>query len=413
MLNVITFANSMILADTNIQNNLTIKIYASIHEINTSEWNTINTKIPFFQSHAFLLMIENIQNTLQFRYVLVYKKEELVASLYFQLLDFTFKNLVNYSSEQLEKNGFKSAIKKYIAQKNTKLLNLGNVFFTGDNGIIAKNEIDIIEQLPTFFDAVYATFSEKKPSASLLANIYIKDEEKCKRFCEQAFHPFTTEPDMFMQINENWHSMVDYMNSLSSKYRVRTKKILSSSINIIKKEFSLDEIHFYKNEIHLLYNNVVNHVAFNMAMLNIDFFENAKSLYNEKCVISGYFLNDQLVGFSCLFNIEIDTLHVHYIGLNYDVNKEYKLYNRMLLDFVDFAIQHQVKNIHFGRTATEIKTTIGAKPNPLRAYLKMNNRFLNMALPSFLNRIKPPEYVVRNPFKTEEIPTDLLKHIGI
>ena len=63
----------------------------------------------------------------------------------------------------------------------------------------------------------------------MLANIYLKDEDKCIRFCDHAFHPFITEPDMFMQVDENWHSMVDYMQSLSSKYRVRTKKIISTS----------------------------------------------------------------------------------------------------------------------------------------------------------------------------------------
>jgi len=389
----------MHLIEKKINNTLQLRIYSSLIEIDEHSWNAIQPTIPFYQSYAFLSMIQNIQPTLEFQYVLVYKKEQLVAALYFQLLDFSFKNLVNYSSENQQKHGVKTSIKKYVSKKDTKLLNLGNVFFTGDNGIIANNDAEIIEFLPDFFDAVSATFTQKKPTASLLANIYLKDEDKCIRFCDHAFHPFITEPDMFMQVDENWHSMVDYMQSLSSKYRVRTKKIISTSAAIVKKEFTLEEIYIYKNEIYALYDNVVNNVAFNMAMLDISFFENVKKIYGEKCVVSGYFLDGVLVGFSCLFHVEIATLHVHYIGLNYDVNKEYKLYNRMLLDFVEFAIDHKIKNIHFGRTATEIKTTIGAKPTPLHAYLKMHNRLFNMVLPSFLKRIKPPEYEVRHPFK--------------
>ncbi|MFN8283863.1 MAG: hypothetical protein U0U67_11655 [Chitinophagales bacterium] len=387
------------MTEQNITTHLSVKIYTSLQEIEADCWNSICTSIPFFQTYEFLKMIESIQQTLQFRYVLVFKNNRIEAALYFQLLDFSFRNLVNYSSEHEQQAGIKTSVKRYIARKNTKLLNLGNVFFTGDKGIIAKEESEVVEQLPLFFEAVKSTFKEKKPAASLLANIYLKDEEKCSRFCEQSFHPFITEPDMFMQLDENWHSMADYMNALSSKYRVRTKKIVSTSADIVKKDFCKEEVIAYKNEIQLLYNNVVNNVAFNMATLNIDFFENVKELYGDRCVVSGYFLHNNLVGFSCVFHLETDTMHVHYIGLNYDVNKEYKLYNRMLLDFVEFGIQCRVKHIHFGRTATEIKTTIGAKPNPLRAYLKMNNRFFNMALPTFLKRIKPPEYVVRNPFK--------------
>jgi len=71
----------------------------------------------------------------------------------------------------------------------------------------------------------------------------------------------------------------------------------------------------------------------------------------------------------------------------------------MLLDFVRFAIEHKKQQVHFGRTATEIKTTIGAQPQPLQAYLKMNNWLINASLPYFLKRIKPAEYTVRNPFK--------------
>ena len=182
----------MHLIEKNINNGLQAKIYASLHEIDEHSWNSINPSMPFFQSYAFLLMIEKIQQTLQFRYVLVYKETQLVAALYFQLLDFSFKNLVNYSSENPQQTGVKTSIKKYIAKKDTKLLNLGNVFFTGDKGIIAANEEEIIERLPDFFNAVHTTFTDKKPAASLLANVYLKDEAKCVRFGEQAFHPFIT-----------------------------------------------------------------------------------------------------------------------------------------------------------------------------------------------------------------------------
>ncbi len=374
-----------------------IQIFDSISQIDENKWNSINENLPFYQTHQFLYKIESIQIDIQFRYILLFKENNLIAALYVQLLDFSFKNLVNYTNDN--SNGFKSRFKKYIAKKNTKLLNLGNVFFTGDKGVICLNEEIIIPLIPKIFDSIQKSFSSKKPSAFLIANIYLQDENKCINFCNSAFHPFNTEPDMFMVINESWNSFDDYINALSSKYRVRTKKVLSVSNLIIQKELSIDEIRQQKEAIKSLYNNVVNHVAFNMAMLNIDFFEHMKLLYGEKCTILGYYLNDELVSFACLFNVDTSILHVHYIGLNYGINKEYKMYNRMLLDFVKFAIENDKNKIHFGRTATEIKTTIGAEPKALHAYLKMNNRIANATLPYFLKRIKPAEFIARNPFK--------------
>jgi predicted N-acyltransferase len=380
-----------------LENQFSIQVYSSISDIDESLWNSINRTIPFYKTYSFLQAIEQIQQDIQFRFVLVKKQDEVLAALYVQLLDFSFKNLVNYSSDH--SNGFKERFKKYIAKKNTKLLNLGNVFFTGDNGIICNDEQEIIDLIPAIFKKISKTFSDKKPSASLIANIYLQDEKKCAGFGHNAFHAFTTEPDMFMNVDANWNSFDDYMSALSSKYRVRTKKVLTTSVAITQKEFSLHDIQQQKESLAKLYNNVVNHVAFNMANLNIDFFEQMKILYGERCTILGYYLQEELVSFACLFTVDAAILHVHYIGLNYDINKTYKLYNRMLLDFVKFAIEQKKQHIHFGRTATEIKTTIGAVPTPLQAYLKMNNSVVNLALPYFLKRIKPAEFTARNPFK--------------
>jgi len=387
----------MQVSSNQLENDFSIEVFSSVSSIDESVWNNVNADIPFYKTHRFLSVIEDIQKELEFRYVLVRKRDSIIAILYMQLLDFSFKNLVNYSSDN--SNGFKAKFKGYIAKKNTKLLNLGNVFFTGDNGIICANEEEIIPLIPRIFKITNKTFINKKPSASLIANIYLQDEKKCAQFGHNSFHSFTTEPDMFMNVDDSWKSFDDYMNALSSKYRVRTKKVLSTSTNIIQKEFSLEEISAEKEAMQKLYNNVMNHVAFNMATLNIDFFEKMKMLYEEKCTILGYYLNNELVSFACLFHVDKTILHIHYIGLNYEINKEYKLYNRMLLDFVKFAIEKQKQYIHFGRTATEIKTTIGAAPNALQAYLKMNNSVVNTALPYFLKRIKPAEFIIRNPFK--------------
>ncbi len=379
-----------------IEADMPVVVYDSIHDIEPATWDHINGELAFYQKHHFLSVIEEIHKDIQFRYVLVKKEDKIVVAYYMLLLDFSFRNLVNYSRES---KGLKNRFKKFMAQKNTKLLNLGNVFFTGDKGMIATDESIAIPLLPQIFKVVKKTFNSPKPKASLIANIYMEESEKCINFCNSAFHPFITEPDMFLTVDPNWKTFEDYMEALSSKYRVRAKKVLNVSQDITRRELSMEDILSQKESLLKLYNNVVNHVAFNMATLNIDFFEKMKEIYDGKCTLYGYYKDGVMVSFACLFHVDPNTLHVHYIGLDYEINKEFKLYNRMLLDFVRFAIERKVQKVHFGRTATEIKTTIGAEPNPLQAYLKMNSRVVNATLPYFLKRIKPQEYTVRNPFK--------------
>lgn len=380
-----------------IRDHYTFRLYDRLSDIDPKVWDHIVENIPFYQTHAFLSLTERIHPEISFRYALIYRAEQAVAAVYVQRLDFSYRNLVNYSGEQ--GRGIKARFKRFISGKNTFVLNLGNVFFTGDKGILAEQETEIIPLIPEIFAFIRNSFKENKPSASLVANVYLQDEDKCLSFCRSKFHPFITEPDMFMKVNGRWNSFGEYMDSLSSKYRVRAKKVLSLSAKLKVKVFSADEIKDHRKLFQDLYSNVVNHVAFNMATLNVDFFEEVKRLYGPDCTVFVYCLDHQPVGFACLFHVDPGVLHIHYIGLDYEVNREMKLYNRMLLDFVQFAIERRAEHIHFGRTATEIKTTIGAEPRPLQAYLKMHNPLVNASLPYFLSRIKPAEYAVRNPFK--------------
>ncbi|HRH58014.1 MAG TPA: hypothetical protein PLS10_10190, partial [Chitinophagales bacterium] len=158
-----------------------IQIFESILLIDSNVWNSINEKIPFYQTYNFLSKIESIHKDIAFRYVLVSKDDKIIAALYVQMLDFSFKNLVNYGGQA--SGGIKGKFKAFIAQKNTKLLNLGNVFFTGDKGVICRDEDMVIPFIPKIFKAIHSSFSEKKPSAFLVANIYLQDEDKCMDFC--------------------------------------------------------------------------------------------------------------------------------------------------------------------------------------------------------------------------------------
>ena len=70
------------------------------------------------------------------------------------------------------------------------------------------------------------------PKNILLSNVYKAEDVKCMDLCHNGFHPFVTEPDLFLQVRPHWHSYTDYLNSLSSKYRIRANKVLAVSQDI-------------------------------------------------------------------------------------------------------------------------------------------------------------------------------------
>lgn len=375
----------------------TYQIYSSIDEIDENLWNSFIQNLNFYQSYQFLKIIESTQNEINCKYCLIYDNDILVGLAYFQLIDFKLHKLTQYNST-IQSNFFIERLKNYFSQKTLKLLNLGNVFFTGDRGIIFNENEDIMQIIPELFEKVGASFNFKI-HAYLTSNITLSDEKKCRNFPIHGFHHFDTEPDMLLNLDNNWKTINDYTNALSSKYRVRLKKILSTSSSIEKRKLDIDDIEKYHDEISILFDNVMKKATFHLAELNIDFFRSNLKYLSSIFEMYGYFLNDKMCGFSS-FYICKGIIHVHYIGLDYDINYQYKLYNKMLIDVIQLAIENNIQKVHFGRTATEIKSTIGAKPIALNAYLKINNKIFNRFAPSVLKRIKIPEFIIREPFKS-------------
>lgn len=370
-------------------------VFSSIHDIDSNVWNGFVDELHFYHSYPFLSIVERTQKQIECRYCVVYENDIIVALVFFQLSNFKLDKLMQYNSSS--SNFIVKKIKHSFSNKELRLLNLGNIFFTGDKGVIANNRFDIYAIVPALFDGVAPTYSNRV-HAYLTSNINLSDEKKCHNFPVHGFCHFDTEPDMLFHLDDNWTTFDEYMCALSSKYRVRNKKILALSDTIKKQKFSLDDVVLYKKEIDSLFCNVMQKSSFNISVLNTDFFVENYIHFASIFEMYGYFLENKLVGFSSIYSCQ-SILHVHYIGLDYEVNHTHKLYNRMLLDVVHLAIENKIKKIHFGRTATEIKSTIGAKPIVLNAYLKINNRFFNRLLPYALKKIKTPDFVIRNPFK--------------
>ena len=71
----------------------------------------------------------------------------------------------------------------------------------------------------------------------------------------------------------------------------------------------------------------------------------------------------------------------------------------MLYDYVTLGIERQVKEINFGRTAGEIKSTLGAVPQELTCYIRHKKSVANFLFKPFLKKVKPTVFEQRFPFK--------------
>jgi hypothetical protein len=383
-----------------------ITIYRSVAEVSDDIWQKLIAPGNLLMQPAYLSMIERLhQDQLGFYYAVCHCQEQLVGFFYFQESVFKGENLIPYFPSLESPNvfrklfaGFLNLFKPVVRAIHMPMLNAGNIFMTGEIGCYCIDPTNK-EQQYRLQMACADKILELNPAikAILNADFYTVDAKDTLIYSERKFNQIAVESDNAMDISE-FQTFDDYLNKLASKYRVRTKKILKLSEPIISYELSLEEVKQYENELVALYKRVADKVDFKLAELNDHFFIEQKRIFPNNYRICGYFLEGKLVGFVSVYWVE-EKAEVHYFGINYDVLKEYHLYQRMLYDVVKQCIGFGVKMIHFGRTAPEVKSTIGAKQFPMFGFLKHRNNLINAIMRLFTANLKPREYILRSPYK--------------
>jgi predicted N-acyltransferase len=206
------------------------------------------------------------------------------------------------------------------------------------------------------------------------------------------------EPNMIITIDPKWKNFEDYKDSLKSKYRIKVNKADSTSRSLDARLFSESDFATFKDELQQLYQNTIDNANFNAQVLNLDTYVKLRAAYHEDFIVKAYFYNDVLVGFlSALANN--NHLDAHFIGLDYSLNKTLAIYPRILNDYIRIGIEKKVKYINLGRTASEIKTTVGAIPVELTCYLRHKRLFVNSVFKFLNNKIHLKEFKQHYPFK--------------
>ena len=94
-----------------------------------------------------------------------------------------------------------------------------------------------------------------------------------------------------------------------------------------------------------------------------------------------------------------DNLDAHFIGIDYNNNKEFAIYPRILNDYVRLGLSTSAKRINLGRTASEIKSTLGAEPETLTCYFKHKRAFPNAIIKPFVKNVTIKTFKQHKPFK--------------
>lgn len=211
---------------------------------------------------------------------------------------------------------------------------------------------------------------------------------------------FEAEPFMVLQISPLWKTFEDYLDAMHSKYRVRAKKAMAASSALEMKTYSGENIPqdiFTQCEVLLRNTLKEKTLALNKDLGGI--MHRFGEYFGEDMQYNVYSQHGRIMGFiTC--TIRDGNLIAWHVGYESGEARDLHIYQRMLYDLVEIGITQKCSTINFGRTATEIKSTLGAKPVKNKFVVYVKNKVLKKLIDFYRNRyFRPADYIIRHPFK--------------
>jgi len=376
----------------------TFQILYDAEQIPT-EWDNINHNI--FLSRRYLTALNHsVPNNIKLFFVSFFDDKKFVGKAIFQCISiYKTKTLGN------KENCFTRQVKNF-ALKNLagNVLFLGNNMLTGQHAFSFYQSVDDLSQYNLLEQAILQIKSELKKTGTTIHLYSIKDFNNQKAIALQSkfkdYYLFNTQPIMVFEVKNHWESFNDYINDLSKKYRLQYNRAKNKMSDVEKKKLSLDDILNFEERIYNLYLQVVDNAGFNTFVLPKHHFYQMKKYLGEDIFFYGYFLKEQLLGFSTLIR-NGDTMDTYFLGYDAPFQKSHLLYLNMLYDMIAFSINQKYKKVIFGRTAMEIKSSIGAKPQETYGLVKHKTPILQKRMDKLFKYFDPEViWIERHPFKT-------------
>ena len=372
--------------------NIHITIVKKISECKTV-WNDFLPPVHHLQYRHLLAFEEAAVEDIENNYVQVFEKEKLIGLLYLQQFNFQHKHL-NFIKERRSL----SSLIKLILPKQLPLLVCGHLFRINYPGYYFKNPAHQVY----VFDAIeffIRSNNKYKPRGILIKDcndVFI--EQRCRL---SGYHFFNGDVTMEITRKAHWLCFDDYLNDLKKDYHKRAKKILHALKPVQIKELDAAAIEERSVDIEKLYWNVVNKQTIKLGTINARYFYTLKKDLQENFELHAVYYQGTMKGFYTFIFYE-NEMETHYIGLDYEANKNFKLYFNILFLGIQKMIEKKYSKLELGRTAKEAKANTGALPRQIFNYINLRNPIIQMAVNYYLkkfNRSQSQLLLNRNPLK--------------
>jgi len=337
---------------------------------------------------------------------------------------FTFTPLGQVRTEAGGETSRWNLRRRFLAPFSFRVLCLGQFLTSGDfaseglHGLAAGTAEKL---LPAVAEALMRC--HPGCAAYLIKDLYPTEHSVTRALRDNHHYLLPTDPVMYLKIRKEWLGTEDYLAALTSKYRVRYRRARGKLGKISRQRLGPEEVAVRRDRIYQLYRSISAGADFNATTLTPTYFpwlakfsrpavspnkifDTSGKSADEQMTnpaaprFYGYFdEDDALIGFAT--SIPNGTvLHAHFLGFDESYNRSHHLYHNMLFDLLEDAVAGGFHLLDYGRTALEIKSSVGARATDYAVLVKARYGWLNYLISVFTPAVySAPEWTVRNPIK--------------
>jgi hypothetical protein len=367
----------------------------SVDYLDTARWDALTAHDSLFLSRPYLRVLEEAgpENLCQ-RYAMIFRGREAVAAVAAQC--------VTISAARVRKVPKREKLAAPLERVRERVLVCGNLLSWGMHGVAFAPGEDAAALWPAVAEALYRMRRADKLSGSpdlvMVKDIPDEHAEAAAALSKFSYRPLETDPDMVLELPPRWRSYEDYLANLTSRYRKAAKQIEKDVGAAGCAVEELRDVESRAGELHALYMQTHMGARLRLFTLKEEFLPTLAARLGDGMRCTVVRRDDRLLGFVTTVR-DGETAVGYYIGFDRAANAEFPIYFRLLQAVVGDAIKLGCRRLSLGRTALEPKARLGARPAPLRVWIRHRVPALNVVVRGLLHAVSHDEAPERNPFK--------------
>lgn len=367
----------------------------SVDYFDVARWDTLTTNTSLFLSRRYLQVLEEAgPENLSQRYAMIFRGRDAVAAVAAQC--------ITVSAARVRKTPRHEKLASALEKVQERLLVCGNVLSWGMHGVAIAPGEDRALLWPAVAEALYRLRRADKLSGDtdlvMVKDISDEHEAETAALAKFSYRPLETDPNMELEISPRWRSFEDYLASLNSKYRKTCRQIEKDVEAAGCRVEELTDVSRYADTLYELYLQTHRKARLRLVTLRPSFFPTLAARLGDDMRWTVVKRDDELLGFVNTVK-DGDTAVGYYIGFDRAENAKFPIYFRLLQTVVDDAIRFGCNRLSLGRTALEPKARLGARPAPMRVWIRHRIPALNILVRALLRTVEHDEAPERNPFK--------------